>query len=427
MSDWRVRRLYGFGVGQLRLAPHPAGLIHRPVSARTAFLRMVEEIGARSRAAQVRTALRAATVAGLAAVLLVAVRISDRIEEPVDTTDLKIVWLDIPEPQPHRPPPIAPVPAPSSEPVEVVTEIAQRAEIPERPTPVVAKPVRPELPPVEIPDVAEIALAEPVRVAPEPERVAPRPDVRFAELAPSPTPESSAPPRASRVARERPLAAAQKPVRVDPVAQRSLPRPATATPRRADVSRPSLARASSRAPVSLAVATVSVSAPAHVAAAGNARSKTPARTAVFRPQSARRSVAPAALSGTRGSPGMQARTAGFATPQASARTSRSEPAFSSGYRSEPDAPLEGVPLSALAACLTDREEDRLKLGVLERVSRPTECVSPAGRYRFVETKNLNAFLMWIERSPRRAATDRCGELRLAIDCLDTDPMYGGST
>ena len=124
---------------------------------------------------------------------------------------------------------------------------------------------------------------------------------------------------------------------------------------------------------------------------------------------------------------MQARTVGFATPPASARATRNEPTFSSGYRSEPDARLEGVALSALAACVSDREEDRLKLDVLERVSRPTECVSPAGRYRFVETKNLNAFLMWIERSPRRAPTDRCGELRRAIDCLDTEPMYGGST
>ena len=67
-------------------------------------------------------------------------------------------------------------------------------------------------------------------------------------------------------------------------------------------------------------------------------------------------------------------------------------------RSQIDDSLEGVPLSSLAACMTDREEDALKLDVLEAISRPAECVSPAGRYRFVETKNLNAFLMWIERS-----------------------------
>ena len=46
-----------------------------------------------------------------------------------------------------------------------------------------------------------------------------------------------------------------------------------------------------------------------------------------------------------------------------------------------------------------------------------QCASAAGRYRFVETKNLNAFLMRIERAPTRRATDRCIELRLALECL----------
>jgi hypothetical protein len=39
----------------------------------------------------------------------------------------------------------------------------------------------------------------------------------------------------------------------------------------------------------------------------------------------------------------------------------------------------------------------------------------------VETKNLNAFLMWIERNPSRRAADRCVELRLALECLAGTP------
>ena len=51
------------------------------------------------------------------------------------------------------------------------------------------------------------------------------------------------------------------------------------------------------------------------------------------------------------------------------------------------------------------------------VTTQKECVSSAGTYRFVETKNLNAFLMWIERAPGRGEADRCTELQYAIDCV----------
>jgi hypothetical protein len=83
--------------------------------------------------------------------------------------------------------------------------------------------------------------------------------------------------------------------------------------------------------------------------------------------------------------------------------------------------LDGVPLSSLAACLTDAEEDALKLDVMAARGGRGECASAAGRYRFVETKNLNAFLMWIERNPSRRAADRCVELRLALECLAGTP------
>jgi len=55
--------------------------------------------------------------------------------------------------------------------------------------------------------------------------------------------------------------------------------------------------------------------------------------------------------------------------------------------------------------------------VLAAVDSRDSCSSAAGHYRFVETKNLNAFLMWIERAPGRRSGDRCAELTHALDCL----------
>ncbi|MEM9176667.1 MAG: hypothetical protein AAGC67_15695 [Myxococcota bacterium] len=81
--------------------------------------------------------------------------------------------------------------------------------------------------------------------------------------------------------------------------------------------------------------------------------------------------------------------------------------------------MAGVPLGSLAACVSDREEDRLKQAVVAAVKTQEECVSRKGTYRFVETKNLNAFLMWIDRGPGGAAGDRCDELRNALECLES--------
>jgi hypothetical protein len=97
------------------------------------------------------------------------------------------------------------------------------------------------------------------------------------------------------------------------------------------------------------------------------------------------------------------------------RTERAAPLRATGSGQSEN--LAAVPLGSLAACATDREEDTRKMAVLTAVRGRTECSSAAGRYRFVETKNLNAFLMWIERAPGRAAVDRCVELRLALECL----------
>jgi hypothetical protein len=83
-----------------------------------------------------------------------------------------------------------------------------------------------------------------------------------------------------------------------------------------------------------------------------------------------------------------------------------------------DSRLEGVPLDSLAACVSDADEEQWKRRVLGSVGSRTGCESRAGRYRFVETKNLNAFLMWIERAQERVVGDRCDELALALECLE---------
>jgi len=94
-----------------------------------------------------------------------------------------------------------------------------------------------------------------------------------------------------------------------------------------------------------------------------------------------------------------------------------EPARGDSRHRDPGDDISGVALGTLAACVSDREEDRLKLAVMAAAGNRAECKSRAGRYRFVETKNLNAFLMWIERAPSSPPGDRCVELGLALECL----------
>lgn len=79
--------------------------------------------------------------------------------------------------------------------------------------------------------------------------------------------------------------------------------------------------------------------------------------------------------------------------------------------------LRGVPLGSLAACDSDRREDALKQRLIAAVTTQRECTSDAGVYRFLETRNLNAFLMTIERSGSRGLADRCAELSHALSCV----------
>ena len=82
-------------------------------------------------------------------------------------------------------------------------------------------------------------------------------------------------------------------------------------------------------------------------------------------------------------------------------------------------------LGSLDACVSPRTEDALKGRIVGSVGKRVQCESPAGRYHFVQTRNLNAFLMRIERPPQRKPADRCVELTFALDCLSRTEKEGG--
>jgi hypothetical protein len=79
--------------------------------------------------------------------------------------------------------------------------------------------------------------------------------------------------------------------------------------------------------------------------------------------------------------------------------------------------VASVPLSSLPSCRSDAEEESLKRDVLETVEVQVECNSEAGIWSFLQTRNLNAFLMNVKRDPGRPHGNRCDELRLALACL----------
>lgn len=83
--------------------------------------------------------------------------------------------------------------------------------------------------------------------------------------------------------------------------------------------------------------------------------------------------------------------------------------------------LDDVPLGRLAACPKPGEEDALKQRVIASPRAGGACESAAGAYRFVEHRNLNAFLLLVRRSPDRPVANRCEELRFALDCLAQRP------
>jgi len=88
---------------------------------------------------------------------------------------------------------------------------------------------------------------------------------------------------------------------------------------------------------------------------------------------------------------------------------------------EPKPALRGVALSDLLPCVSDARELEMKQRTVAAALNRSLCESPYGRFHFVETKNVNAFLMRIEQAAGRRSGDRCEELKLALDCLANLP------
>jgi len=315
-------------------------------------------------------------------------------EEP--PSEIQIVELrDVPPPEPPPPAPepeqvLQPLPEPPPPEPEPKPEpvVVAKAEPPPKPPPVVHKaepPKHREPPPKPKPVIPPPVAPEPVPMwKPAARPSAPKVSID-AVTAPS-APAPAAPP--ARVASLPPGVPGPKQAAPVPIVRPVLAAPAAPAPDNvADVAPSStLARSSVPSPSAPVVA----------------RRPPPTKGLAMPGISADRANSPAAASATD--------TRDYSRPGVTAPPTQAA-------RAEPNQKLRGVPLGSLAACRTDRLEDDLKQQVLGAVGNREECASSAGHYFFVETKNLNAFLMWIERAPGRAEGDRCAELSFALSCL----------
>lgn len=385
MSAWRIDQTYGFGAAGVRLCPDPVGSGRGSPSLGSALAGLASDLRARGFLGSLGAGLR--LLPGLALGLTLALALFQTASrEPVDASDLHVVRFE-PVPQRLAPPPL-PTPEPLPEPEELLPPAVAEREPPAPPTPELEQPAPPAPPRPHraLPSIASIAsiappppppalpATEPVRPeAPPPTR--PRPDVRIDSLARAPAPPP--PPSAPRVPR--------------PAAEPAPPRPGFAL---AMPAAPLPAAGRSAPPPQLS-----------------------SRAAAPRPEPGTRSARPGRLA-LAPLPGVGAAApGGTGAPGDSGRVSRETPAAAPPRAEASEPRLRGVPLGSLAACVSDRREDELKLRLMAERGDAGECASAAGHYRFVETRNLNAFLIWVERAPSRRAADRCVELSLALECL----------
>jgi len=376
MRATRITHHYGFGGARLRLAAEP----HQPVSPCT----LIEAALDAARASSLRDGLAIAPGLVLGLVLLAGLLWALAQAGP-DVPAIQVVLLSRQQP---------PAPAPPE---------ARPADPPAAP---------PEAPP---PPAPEPLPAQPPRARPAPQ--------------PAPAP----PPEPTRLARPEPLAAPPaRPAAPAPRPSRSAPRPRAAAPALARLpdapSAPAAPRESQRSARATAPPTLpstrrragppapAAPAPLFETASAPHQHPTARRAPRPRPGPTRRAAAPTGPAPAL--PALAAAAPPRETPPprpAAVRAAAVPTAAPGGHAREPR--LRGVPLGALASCLSDRREISLKQRLLAAVGTPGECVSEAGTYRFVETKNLNAFLMWVERAPSRAEADRCVELALALECV----------
>ena len=393
-AHWAMQR-YAFGAGRVALSPEPYRGADPDGSLRQGLALAFQEW---SRAGSSRRTLGITAVALGVSAWLAAALISGALRERDTTSGLEIVMLETP---PLPEPVVIPEPEPIVKPEPVVA-----------PKPVV-KPERVAArPPVPPPPSEPAPIAKP---APPPVRIA-RPAFPAAPPPPVPAPRVTAPQPRVQVARP----ALPKPViAIDAVSAPAAP--AETTPRASQQPQLALRPAAAPAPRPRPAPSFDLGAPASPGLSNESAAPVAAvRTASAAPAAARataRSVArpPASLALPALSADAPVRDPG-AEPTPS-RVAARDPAPTNGVLRSKEPKLRGVALGSLASCVSDRDEDALKQQLVALVGEPAECLSAAGRYRFVETRNLNAFLLWVERAPARPEADRCVELTHALDCV----------
>ncbi len=451
MSDWLLNSRFGHGAARLPVHAEAYHLPDDPLSMREGVDEMLWEMRREGRDS-VRSHLGGSgAVMGFVLLFTIAFVVALN-RGTVDESAVQIVAFHLEEeppapvevplsPEPIEPEPVIPEPPPPP----VVAKVE-----PPKPKPVV-KPKPPPPPVVAKPKPPERITRKPrTKVARKPEP--PKPVVAIDALARAPEAPTQ------RIERKRPQVARRPkalapPVAVDPLSRPKAPerprperaqRPQLARPSAPSAPRPQLAMADLNSPAEPAAPTprfrrartptpsapsasarpspkfdMGVPGAAYVPPSDAEASARPQRARVAAPSAPKRpSMAAAGL----GVPGLggTAPSAPSPLPAAPGRAPSPTPnaAARDGSRRKRDPRLRGVPLGSLAACTSDRLEETLKQKVIAAVTTQKECVSDAGTYRFVETRNLNAFLMTVERAGSRTAGDRCTELRHAVECLN---------
>ena len=444
MSSWRVSQHYGFGAARLPIQPqaHQAARL----SLREGIAELSAELLEGGSVAMLRRVAGQAPAMLLGLLLMVSFVVTLS-RDHSDFSPIEVVFFEtmpvaptvLPEPIPEgvvvvEPKPVDRVVSKPSPPPQVLVERPKPAPpVKRRSTP---QPLMPQIARVENrppPPASRSARSDPSRLASlaKPrltlDAVAPRP-ARSPRLAPSRTEPHVATTRVVRPQTPR-LAAPNLslPSEAPPPRGFRVAAASTATPARRPQAMPRLAatRRHVSAPASPTSSRVRVDASQPTRRARSVSPALAAAPALVVPQqvepAARRDSRPAAVVRARREPlpaASMARVPAGLVPSAitAARIAREEASLPQGeFVSDPG--LVGVPLGKLSACVSDREEDRLKQAVVAAVTTQKECASRAGTYRFVETKNLNSFLMWIDQPSDRAVGDRCDELRHALQCL----------
>ncbi len=461
MSSWRVERHYGFGAARIPIQPEPHRVAEIGLAEGVGIL--VGELTEGGVVATLRRAAGEASAIGLSLLILAAVVVT-LMRDYSDLSSIEVVLFEtvVPRPvtiideveesvpveiaKPEPPKRVAPRPKPPPP-----TRIAER---PKPPPPPVAKPKPRSRPKPVILRIASVEapkpplLQKPARAVRERPVAIARPRVAIEAARPKPSPTT---PRSDRIART-PVGhtnPAHLAPRLDAPAAPALALPPLAEQREAPPRRAFRVASAKPAPGHPPRALPEIALASHpIATPPTTRGPRPARTSGPRPAAPRPPRGPAATLSA--PPVAMASRVPAATPRRAARPARAtsprraprpaaplaavtpllEPTMptpaSRPGRAAPDLPrgptgdpigVAGVPLGELASCLSDREEDRLKQAVVAAVTTQAECVSSKGTYRFVETKNLNAFLMWIDRDPARSVADRCVELGYALECL----------